>query len=255
MAIFSLNIRSIGRTTHAARTAGAHIRYITRPGAQAEVMAQRMPEERKAARRWLDAQERADRKNARVIDKITVALPLELNRRQRRHLVRHFADTVTKHRASWFAAIHQKGKDAHNPHAHLVIRDRDPATGKRVALLSEKGSCKKLRRLWEEAVNEALAAQGSAVRVSRLSHQARGIKRAPQRHRGPYRPSEDKGNGNHAENIRAPVRASMAWRAGGFSDGRRRQRPGQDARGQASPRSSPTIPVRAHRHPIPVPPP
>ena len=218
-------------------------------------MAQRMPEERKAARRWLDAQERADRKNARVIDKITVALPLELNRRQRRHLVRHFADTVTKHRASWFAAIHQKGKDAHNPHAHLVIRDRDPDTGKRVALLSEKGSCKKLRRLWEEAVNETLAAQGSAVRVSRLSHQARGIKRAPQRHRGPYRPSEDRGNGNHAENIRAPVRASMAWRAGGISDGRRRQRPGPDAPGLACRPSSPAIPVRAHRHPIPVQPP
>ena len=38
IAIFSLSMRSVGRSTHAARTAGAHIRYITRPDAQAEVI-------------------------------------------------------------------------------------------------------------------------------------------------------------------------------------------------------------------------
>lgn len=53
IAIFSFSMRSVGRSTHAARTAGAHIRYITRPDAQAEVIGARMPIERKAARRWL----------------------------------------------------------------------------------------------------------------------------------------------------------------------------------------------------------
>lgn len=67
-----------------------------------------MPLERKAARRWLDAQERADRKNARIIDKLTIALPVELNRRQRRALVRTYSERVTVGRASWIAAIHQE---------------------------------------------------------------------------------------------------------------------------------------------------
>ncbi|NMQ21432.1 hypothetical protein E4P82_20820, partial [Candidatus Competibacter phosphatis] len=155
VAIYSLHLRSVGRTTHAPRTAGAHLRYITRPEARADLLAGRMPIERYAARRWLDREERRDRQNARVIDKLTVALPRELDPLQRRGLVMAFAERVTQGRAAWFAAIHQSGRDAHNPHAHIVIRDRDPETGKRVALLSEKGACRNIRLLWEQAVNAA----------------------------------------------------------------------------------------------------
>ena len=101
-----------------------------------------------------------------------------------------FTERVTQGRAAWLAAIHQSGADAHNPHAHIVIRDRDPETGRRVALLSEKGACRNIRLLWEQAVNAALEAQGSAQRVTRLSHAARGIETPPQRHRGPQRSQE-----------------------------------------------------------------
>lgn len=191
IAIYSLNIRSIGKTTHAARTAGAHIRYIARPDAQAEIFGERMPTDPKAARRWLDQQERDDRKNARVIDKITLALPLELSRRQRRALVEKFSAILTGGRASWLAALHQDGEDATNPHAHLVIRDRDFETGKRVAKLSEKGACDRVRLLWETAVNDALAAVGSPEKVDRRSYAGRGIEAAPQRHRGPEIPVQE----------------------------------------------------------------
>ena len=190
VAIYSLHLRSIGKTTHAPRTAGAHLRYITRPDARADLLAGRMPTERHTARRWLDREERQDRKNARVIDKITAALPRELDSSQRRRLVMAFAERVTQGRAAWFAAIHQSGRDAHNPHAHIVIRDRDPETGRRVARLSEKGACRNIRLLWELAVNAALEAQGSAQRVTRLSYAVRGIETLPQRHRGPQRPQE-----------------------------------------------------------------
>lgn len=191
IAIYSLNIRSVGKTTHAARTAGAHIRYITRPDAQAVMVGARMPIGRHAARCWLDRQEEADRKNARIIDKIILALPRELDRRQRRELVAAFAEKLTAGRASWLAAIHQAGKDAANPHAHLVIRDRDLETGKRVAMLSEKGACDRVRLLWEETANAALAEAAQAVRIDRRSYQARGIQKAPQRHRGPLFPRRD----------------------------------------------------------------
>lgn len=226
MAIYSLNMRSVGKSTHAPRSAGAHLRYITRPGAQAEVMSERMPEERNAARAWLDWQERADRKNARVIDKLIMALPRELHPLQRRKLVREFAERLTQGVASWFVAIHQVGKDAGNPHCHLVIRDRDPVTGKRVAMLSEKGACKRVRQLWEETCNEFLRKAGIRQRISCRSYQDRGIDRVPTRHRGPYRGVNENGRTNPPKKNYAPVRASMAFRASGASDGRRRQRHG-----------------------------
>ncbi len=222
VAIYSLHLRSVGKTTHAPRTAGAHLRYITRPEACADLLAARMPTERNAARRWLDQEERRDRKNARVIDKITAALPRELDPLQRRGLVMAFAEQVTQGRAAWFAAIHQSGRDAHNPHAHIVIRDRDPETGKRVALLSEKGACRNIRLLWELAVNAALEAQGSPQRVTRLSHAVRGIETLPQRHRGPQRPQEGQERETDWPDASAP--ASTVGLAFAIASGKRPRR-------------------------------
>lgn len=61
-------------------------------------------------------EEAADRKNARIIDKIRLALPRELDEEQRAKLVVDFARDLTQNRTPWYAAIHQNGKDAHNPH-------------------------------------------------------------------------------------------------------------------------------------------
>ncbi len=79
MAIYSCNLKSIGRSTHAAGTAGAHIRYISRPDADPVLLAERMPYEPDAARAWIDRAERAMRKNGRVLDKLRIALPAELD--------------------------------------------------------------------------------------------------------------------------------------------------------------------------------
>ena len=252
VAIYSLHLRSIGKTTHAPRTAGAHIRYITRPEARADLLAGRMPTERNAARRWLDREERQDRQNARIIDKITAALPRELDARQRRMLVTAFAERVTQERASWLAAIHQSGEDAHNPHAHIVIRDRDPETGKRVALLSEKGACRKIRLLWEQAVNGALEALGSPQRVTRLSHAARGIETPPQRHRGPQRQGDEREKENGPD-ISAPT--STVGLAFETASGKKPRMPHPGAWAVPSSRSTPAIPVRGGTHPTPAPPP
>ena len=253
VAIYSLHLRSIGKTTHAPRTAGAHIRYITRPEARADLLAERMPIERHAVRRWLDREEQQDRKNARVIDKLTVALPRELNPLQRRGLVMAFAERVTQGRAAWFAAIHQSGRDAHNPHAHIVIRDRDPETGKRVALLSEKGACRKIRLLWEQAVNAALEAQGSAQRVTRLSHAVRGIEALPQRHRGPQRPQEGRERETDRPDASAP--ASTVGLAFEIACGKTPQKRRPGAWSALSSRSTPATPVRGDIRPSPAPPP
>lgn len=188
MAIYSLNHSSIGRSTHAAGTAGAHVGYITRSGACLSVMAERMPlaeagERGGEARTWLDAQEAADRKNGRVIDKVMLALPRELTAEQQAALVRSFAEEVTLGRAPWLAAIHQDHPE--NPHCHLVIRDKDPETGKRVVGLSEKGSTERLREAWEVAANLALEKAGREERIDRRSLKDQGVEREATIHVGP----------------------------------------------------------------------
>jgi hypothetical protein len=182
MAIYSLNHRTIGRSTHAAGTAGAHVGYITRASACRAVIAEHIPEARPGskggpARAWLDAQELADRKNARVVDKLMLALPLELDQTQRVELVRAFVRELAGGQAvPFFAAFHDKAgtKDGdRNPHAHLVIRDRDPATGKgRVIGMSEKGSTDRARETWERICNRALETAGCAARIDRRSLKA-----------------------------------------------------------------------------------
>lgn len=186
MAIYSLHHQPIGKTTQARpHTSAAHVRYITRPSAASHVEAGRMPQQPGKAQAFMVEAEDRDRKNARVADKILLALPHELNAAQRVELVRGYAEEVTQGRASWLAAFHDKGKDAHNPHAHLLIRDRDAATGKRVAGLSEKGSTERLRSLWEEHANQALTRAGREERIDRRTLEAQGISREPTVHEGP----------------------------------------------------------------------
>jgi hypothetical protein len=184
MAIFSLHHGFIGRTTHPAGSASLYARYIARPEACTEVIGQRMPTERRALMEWLDAQEQDDRKNARVIDKIVVALPLELTHDENVALLQAFGERMSQGRASWVAAIHDGPGDADNPHAHLIFRDRDVETGRRVMLTTEKGSTEPFREGWETEANIALELAGVEARIDRRSLKEHGIDREPQLHVG-----------------------------------------------------------------------
>ena len=143
-----------------------------------------MPAQSAKARSWIRREEDADRANARVVDKVLLALPRELNSSQRAALVREFAEQITLGRASWLAAFHDDGDDLHNPHVHLVVRDRDPETGKRVCGMSERGSTERLRELWERHANEALKNSGRSERIDRRTLAAQGISRQPTIHEG-----------------------------------------------------------------------
>ena len=184
MAIYSLNHKSIGRTTHRAGRAGAHIRYISRRTAEPVIMSNLMPKQWQQAKRWLDQQERKGRKNARVADVVMVALPRELTRQQRRELVQDYLHSVTGNAVPWYVAIHQTGEDEHNPHAHIVIRDSSPVDGRRVLQMSERGSTKRIRAKWAERASIALKQAGHDVTIDHRSHRARGLEDKPTRHRG-----------------------------------------------------------------------
>lgn len=133
---------------------------------------------------WLDAQEQGDRKNARVIDKVMVALPIEFDHDQQVRLVTDFAERMSEGRASWVAGIHDGPGDADNPHAHIIFRDRDIESGARVMRLSEQGSTERLRVNWEDELNRALEREGFDERVDRRSLSEQGIDREPQIHIG-----------------------------------------------------------------------
>src|ERR1044071_3715619 len=130
MAIFSLNHRTVGRSTHKPRTASFNARYVTNPRSCTEILGARMPTDREELFAWLDREEASDRRNARVIDKVIIALPIELSHDQNVELVEAYAERMTQGRASWVAGIHDGPGDAHNPHAHILFRDRDFETGK-----------------------------------------------------------------------------------------------------------------------------
>lgn len=173
VAIYRCNHTNIGRTTHDPGTAGAHAGYILRRSACTDIVSRHTPAatpgQPGAVRSWLDAEEAADRVNARVIDKINLALPVELNAQQHRAVVADFCERLTHGQVPYLAAIHAGPKDAHNPHAHVIVRDRHHETGKRVIGTSSKGSTDKIRLLWETVANEHLERAGRPERIDHRS--------------------------------------------------------------------------------------
>jgi hypothetical protein len=196
MAIYSCSLSSVGRTTHAAGTAGAHLRYVTREGAEPIVQAHVIPLDPVQARTWMDREEHAARANARLIDKLRVAIPRELSKDERVQLVRDFVSGITQGRVPWLFAIHQEGDDAGNPHAHIVLRDRDLQTGKRLLRLSDSARDREkaglvpkavewIRERWEHHANAALERAGHEARIDRRSLRDQGVDREPTIHLGP----------------------------------------------------------------------
>jgi hypothetical protein len=138
---------------------------------------------------WWDRHALSMRANARVCDKFIVALPKEVDASDRASVVRDFVARLTGDADSlpWLAAIHDRGDDAANPHAHVMISDRSFADGRRVWGASELKSTERAREAWEVAANNALERTRTRARVSRRSHADRGLERVPTRHVGPKR--------------------------------------------------------------------
>jgi hypothetical protein len=109
--------RSIGKRTHPQGTAGAHMRYVTRANACTHFEAENMPVTRGAAISYFDrlAERPGERINARVCDKLIIALPLDLAAHERHETVRSFMRNLGRGRIPWCAAFHDDGKDRGNP--------------------------------------------------------------------------------------------------------------------------------------------
>ncbi len=212
MAIYHLNVSSVGRKTQAAGTAGAHARYIMREEACSEILANQIPHGGNEARRWLNHEENHNtRVNGRVISKVRVALPLELTHAQNVAAIRELMDELTDgNRVPWAAAFHDKeGNDVSNPHVHIVIRDRAISSdekyreGQRVVMFSaNKEQCRKAgrgdnpvefaRKLWEEIGNKHLERAGHQSVLDRRTLQAQNVDRKPTIHEGQAAQAKEK---------------------------------------------------------------
>lgn len=169
MAISSINHKSIGKKTHPPRTASAHLRYILRASACNEVLAANLPVPEIGTRggktkAWLEEREDKSRKNARILDKLMIALPVELTQKQRVEMLKDYVHEITGGEdIPWLAAMHDQ--ESHNPHVHMIFFDRGLQTGKRVVEFSEGGSTFRLRESWEKICNEHLEKAGSDARI------------------------------------------------------------------------------------------
>lgn len=221
MAIYSLHHGSVGKRSHAPGTAAAHIEYVLRERAAREVLAD-LPEgvepSRLSAAAWMRREELADRANARLIDKVMVALPRELSPTEQTALLDAFCRRITGGQVPWLAAIHRDHPE--NPHAHIVVRDRAFGTGKRVLrwnTLAKGAATQMLREAWEQEANRALERAGHDLRLDCRSYEKQGVDKTPGRHLGAAHALEAKNartrKGEHNRAISAFNRDVDAFRA------------------------------------------
>lgn len=186
---------------------GEAVSYNARESAASVVIAGRMPADRPGACAFLEKGAAEDRKNARVCDTFIIGLPRELDKDQRVALLRDWCETVTKGKAAYFAAIHDKGRDADNPHAHVIIRDRDYSKdcpekerGRVIGTTTNKEALERAERLgqpppprmttwdlrasWAEAQNRAYERAGMDIQIDPRSYRAQGIDKEPGIHEG-----------------------------------------------------------------------
>jgi len=100
-------------------------------------------------------------------------------------------------RIAWCAAYHENGEDAHNPHAHIIFKDADIDTGRKVIgtttsakdvreakehgwKVPPRATTEDLRNRWCDHLNQFMERAGLDIRYDARSLKEQGIEREPQ---------------------------------------------------------------------------
>ena len=213
MAIYHLSVKTVSRsagrsaTAAAAYRAGASITdertgeihdYTRKGGVQSATLIVPAKAAAWANDRgviWNAAEQAEKRKNSTVAREFEIALPSELSPTERQRLAVDFArELVARHGCAADVAIHAPGKegDNRNHHAHILLTTRrltPEGMGEKTRELDDQKTGKELVTQWRERFatlqNERLREAGQVVRVSHLSHAARGLDEMPSWHLGP----------------------------------------------------------------------
>ena len=233
MAIFHLDVKT--GTRGGGQSASAKYDYLGREGRysqDAEELEHRESGNLPAwgednPRAYWEAADEHERSNGRLFQQVEVALPVELDERQRLELARSFTERLTKdERLPYTLAIHRGGAEGENPHMHLVISERandglersaeqwfkrangkHPESGgaKKSRTMMDKHWIAQTRPVWEQEVNRALQRAGQQDRVDHRSlaaqrddalqrgelERAAELSREPTVHRGPQKRQAD----------------------------------------------------------------
>lgn len=170
----------------------SHIRYVTRASAARSVLTERLPAEGfNATSRSVE--QTAEKSGGRVCERFTIALPLEATEEQRVALIAAFAEHITKGKAGYIAAIHDKnGNDVSNPHSHLICFDAFTRKGGRgrpssVLGMARKNAVENAAKEWATIHNRMMTdwGFGSECLIDHRSYVERGIDQIPTIHEGP----------------------------------------------------------------------
>lgn len=195
---------SVGAKTHKPNTAKAHMSYIMRSEAMTKFQAENMPDGGRGTRAYFDKlwEKAGMPDSARIADKLMLALPIELNQEQRYELVSSFMRELGQGRIAWCAAHHDAGEDAHNPHAHILFKDADISTGRKVVgtttssrdvreakengwKVPPRTTTAEMRKRWCDHLNGFMERAGLDIRYDPRTLKQQGIDRKPQIHIGP----------------------------------------------------------------------
>ena len=138
---------------------------------------------------WNEVEKVEKRCDAQVAREIDIALPVELNREQKKELVRDFvSEQLVSEGMVADVAFHDF--DSHNPHAHILLTTRpindDGRFGFKERSWNKKDALEQLRSDWADKVNLSLEQAGyKDIKVDHRTLEEQGINRLPQIHLGP----------------------------------------------------------------------
>ena len=123
MAIYHLDVKTGTRgggqsaSVPSMTTLGARAAMPMAPKSWNTARAATCPPGRRRIPRLLGAADEHERANGRLFQQVEVALPVELDERQRRELAGSFAERLTREeRLPYTLAIHRGGAEGSNPH-------------------------------------------------------------------------------------------------------------------------------------------
>jgi len=144
---------------------------------------------------WNAAEQTEKRSNSVIAREYVLALPAELDAKERVNLARSFASAVIeRYGVAADVALHapSAGGDDRNYHAHILTTTREvepDGLGKKTRILDAAKTggpeIESLRELWAMQCNEALERHQKPARIDHRSYERQGVAKMPTLHLGP----------------------------------------------------------------------
>lgn len=212
MAIFHLSVKTVSRSTGRSAVAAAAYRtgdtltnerdgrqhdYANRTGVDESFIIAPVGCEwaHNRSTLWNAAEQTEKRSNSVTAREYVLALPAELDAKDRADLARSFASAVVeRYGVAADVALHapSTGGDDRNYHAHILTTTREVepvGLGKKTRILDAAKTggpeIESLRELWAMQCNEALERHQKLARIDHRSYERQGVDEIPTMHLGP----------------------------------------------------------------------